>query len=266
MTCRYETVTDARPGAPWLALVHGLTQDRRVFSAQVAAFKASHRLLLIDLPGHGLSAAVPGPYGHADLAAHVADALKQSGIGRCHYWATHTGTAVGLLIAAAAPDLFHSMVLEAAVLPGHAMPSVDLAIQRIREVARRDGVPAARQRWCEEGAWFAVMRERADECRAEAHWSIIRDFSGEPWLHEGASTPVEPVDDRLPGIDLPVLLYNGERDLPDFLAAAAFLEARLPNVRRAFIPGAGAFPGWEFPALVNPLVAQFLEATASRQA
>jgi pimeloyl-ACP methyl ester carboxylesterase len=268
MTARFETITEAGveagAGAPWLAMVHGMTQDRRIFSAQVTAFKARYRLLLVDLPGHGLSAAVPGPYGHADLAAHVGEAIRQAKVGRCHYWATHTGTSIGLLLAAREPDLFRSMVLEGAVLPGHAMPSVDTAIQRIREVARRDGVAAARERWWHDGAWFAAMREHPEACRAEAHRAMLRDFSGEPWLHEGGGTPVEPVDDLLPAIAIPVLLYNGERDLPDFLEAAAFLEARLPDARRESIPGAGGFPAWEAPELVNPLVGAFLEAAHRR--
>ncbi len=36
VAARYETVSDAGPDGPWLTLVHGMSQDRRVFSAQVA--------------------------------------------------------------------------------------------------------------------------------------------------------------------------------------------------------------------------------------
>jgi 3-oxoadipate enol-lactonase len=266
MAARYEAVVEAGERAPWLVMVHGMTQNRRIFSAQVEAFKASYRILLVDLPGHGLSADLPGPYGHVELAAAVGAALDEAGVGRCHYWATHTGTSLGLLLAAERPSRFRSMVLEGAVLPGHAMPSVDAAIQRIRAVARRDGMAAACERWCAAGAWFDVMRQRPDECRAEAHWAMIAEFSGAPWLDDGEAAPVRPVDDRLPCIDCPVLLYNGEHELADFLEAAAFVAARLPNATQATIAEAGGFPGWEFPQRVNRLVGAFLAGPAASRA
>ncbi len=258
MTARFETVLEAGDEAPWLVMVHGMTQDRRVFSAQVAAFKARYRILLVDLPGHGLSADIPGPFGHTEMASHVADALDEADVGRCHYWATHTGTSLGLLIAAERPTRFRTMILEGAVLPGHSMASVDAALQRVRDIARDEGLPEARRHWCAEGAWFDVMRQRPEECRTEAHWAIVAEFSGAPWLCEDEAAPVRPVDHRFSFIDVPVLLYNGEHDLPDFLDAAEFLEARLPRARRATIPEAGGFPAWEFPDRVNPLVAEFL--------
>ncbi len=59
-------------------------------------------------------------------------------------------------------------------------------------------------------------------------------------------------------IGVPVLLYNGEHDLPDFVAAADLLEALLPDATRETIPEAGGFPAWEFPDRVNRLVSDFL--------
>lgn len=265
MTARFEKVTEAPDEAPWLVMVHGMTQDRRVFTAQVAAFKANFRILLVDLPGHGLSVDIGGPYGHAELAGHVAEALEEAEVGRCHYWATHTGTSLGLLLAAERPSRFRSMILEGAVLPGHVMESVDTALRRIREVARRDGIAEARKHWCDAGAWFDVMRRRPDECRAHEHWAIVAEFSGAPWLYEGEAAPVHPIDDRLRLIDMPVLLYNGEHELADFLEAATFLEARLPNAKRVIVPEAGGFPAWEFPERVNRLAAEFLAGTVAPQ-
>ena len=52
----------------------------------------------------------------------------------------------------------------------------------------------------------------------------------------------------------PTLLINGAEDLPDFLETAALLERAMPNVRRYLIPGAGAFPAWEAPQAVKPVV------------
>jgi len=253
-----ETISDAGDGAPWLVMVHGMSQDRRVFSAQVEAFRRRCRILLVDLPGHGLSADIPGPFGHAELAGHVAAALAAAGIDACHYWGTHTGTAIALLLALEAPARFRSLVLEGAVLPGQAMPSVDAALQQARTLARTAGVAEARWRWFDEADWFQVMREDPGPCRAAAHRAIVEDFSGAPWLYDGPAASVPSIEGRLAELDLPVLLYNGARDLPDFIATAGRLAARLPRARWVRIPDAGGFPAWERPDRVNREVAEFL--------
>jgi len=258
MPARYEFIGDAGNDAPWLVMVHGMSQDRRVFTVQTKAFRSTYRILLIDLPGHGLSTEIPGPFGHHEMADHVRGAIAQAGVTRCHYWATHTGTSLGLLMATAEASLFESLIFEGAVLPGHSMPSVDREFQRARETAQARGIASARKQWFDEAAWFDVMRETPEHCRAAAHWSIVAEFSGAPWLFTGPAQPVSPIDDYLAALDLPVLLYNGEHDLGDFIEAADFLEARLPRVERINIPDAGGFPAWEYPDRVNRTVEGFL--------
>lgn len=260
MSANYQAITEAGHEAPWLVMVHGASHDHRAFSAQVAAFRARCRIALIDLPGHGLSAGIAGPFGHAELARHVRGALEDAGIACCHYWASHTGSALGLLLAAAEPQRFRSLILEGAVLPGPATPYVEAALQRARASAQGAGIEAARRQWFDTGDWFEVIRARPNECRAAEHWQMIADFPGAPWLAPGTPAPVAALgDDALAGLTMPVLIYNGEHDLPDFAAAARFLEARLPNARREAIAEAGGFPAWEFPERVNALVGAFLD-------
>jgi 3-oxoadipate enol-lactonase len=258
MAANYKTISEAGDEAPWLVLVHGMSQDHRVFSTQIDAFKDRYRLLLIDLPGHGLSTEIPGPFGHSELADQILGALHNAGVTQCHYWATHTGTALGLLLAATDRARFNTMTFEGVVLPGHVMPSVDAEFQRTRDIAQNKSIDTARKHWFEKARWFDVMRARPTECRSTEHWEIVSSFSGAPWLYEGSAQAVAPIDERLATLDLPILLYNGEHDLVDFVDAAKFLESRLPNVRRTTIPEAGGFPAWEFPSRVNDIVAEFL--------
>jgi pimeloyl-ACP methyl ester carboxylesterase len=260
MTANYKTVLGAGADAPWLVMVHGMSQDHRVFSAQVKTFEDRYRILLIDLPGHGLSADVPGPFGHIELASHVAGAMENAGVSGCHYWATHTGTSLALLLASENPERFRSLIFEGAVLPGRALPCVEAGLRRARETAQAEGVAEACRQWFDESAWFEVMRRRPEECRADEHRAIISEFSGAPWLYKGRAKTVTPIDERLAANDVPVLLYNGEHDLQDFVDAADRLERLLPRVQRAIIPDAGGFPAWEFPERVNRLVAGFLSS------
>lgn len=260
---RFEKVTRAAPDAPWITMVHGVSQDRRVFSAQVDAFGGDYRLLLIDLPGHGLSSEMTGPYGIAEFAASIEAAMAEAGVSRSHFWGTHIGAGAGLLLACRAPGLFQSLVLEGPVFPGRPLPAVSETLARIARTAREEGMAAARERWWEEGGWFAVMRARPGECRAAEQRAIIADFAGGPWLDAGLTTrPLPPIDDALASLEIPALIMNGEKDLPDFIHVADQLEALLPKCRRSVIKEAGGFPLWEFPDPVNEAVRSFLKGGA----
>lgn len=256
----YGKIESAGPDRPWLVMVHGASQHSGVFSAQVEAFRTSHRLLLIDLPGHGRSASVAGPYGLLEYAEGVLAALDRAGVGEMHFWGTHTGAGVGLLLATGSQRRrFSSLILDGAVLPGVDLPSVSEAINRAKATARASGVEAARREWFDRSAWFDVMRANPVQCRCAEHLRMVSGFAGGPWLDPSAPRPLASIEDRLRDIGSPVLLVNGEHDLDDFLMVAERLEKNLPNVRRHVIPDAGGFPLWEYPDRVNAGVKEFLD-------
>jgi len=253
------TVTDAGETAPWLTLIHGMVGDHRVFDKQVEAFKDRYRLLLVDLPGHGFAAEVTGPFGHLEMMAHVRRVLDQAEVRSSHVWATHTGTSVAILLAIREPKRFKSLILEGAVLAGHPMPYISQTLAAASALARSAGVRAAVEDIFSTAGWFDVIRAHPVECRAEAHWRILDNFSGAPWLFEGASEPVHITDDELKGIQIPTLIYNGELDLDDFIDVADRIERLMPQAVREIIPGGGGFPAWEFPDETNAIVRRFLD-------
>lgn len=254
----YEIVNNHAGSGEWLTLLHGYSQHGGLFSAQIEYFRAHYRLLLIDLPGHGKSLSMAGPYGQAEYTQAVVAALDAAGVQRTHLWGTHTGSAISLLIARCQPDRVMSLVLEGAVLPGMTMSYVAQAVARAKSSAQEHGVEAARAEWFNECQWFDVIRNKPLACRAEAHWQLLQDFAGKPWLDTLIPATVSGLVEQLLQIQQPVLLMNGELDLPEFLEHASILESQLPHVQRVMIAGAGGFPLWEFPGLVNPLVRQFL--------
>ncbi|MGI9381850.1 MAG: alpha/beta fold hydrolase [Methyloligellaceae bacterium] len=254
-----ETVAETGPDAPWITMVHGVSQDRRVFSAQVAEFKAGFRLLLVDLPGHGLSSDLSGPYGLQEFAASIQAAVSDAGVEKSHFWGTHIGAGAGLLLACREPGLFRSLVLEGPIFPGRALPAVSELLARIAATAREEGIDAARHLWWEEGGWFAVMRAHPDTCRAAGQRAMIAEFQGQPWLDAGLVSAFAPIDDALAGLQVPTLIMNGEHDLSEFKGIAHELTALLPRCRRTVIAEAGGFPLWEFPDRVNAEVRRFFD-------
>lgn len=249
---------DIEGAGPWLTLLHGFSQSRQVWSAQRPMFARRYRLLLVDLRGHGESEAPEGGYGPVEYATDLLALLDSLDIRATHLWGTHTGASIGLYLAALHPDRVASLVLDGAVIPGVRIDAVERQMQRAKEIAARDGLVAARTMWFEEGEFFAGIRRYPERRRAGEHRQIIAGFSGTPWLATDPPLPVPDVAGRLSSIRQPTLLINGADDLPEFLDTAARLERELPHSRRYLIPGAGAFPLWEEPEAVNPVVTQFL--------
>lgn len=254
-----ELLPDSDSMAPWLVMVHGFSHNHGYFGQQVAAFQADYRLLLVDFRGHGGSLAVAGPFGIEEYADDVQSALDAAKIDTAYYWGTHTGAAVGLVLALRQPERWRALILESAVLPGFAMPRVDELLARARAIAQTKGIAAARQDWFEHADWFNTIRANPAVCRADDHRQLVEAFQGEPWISPLTPRPVTPVVDCLDALAMPVLLYNGVDDLPDFHAMAAALADQLAQVERHTITNAGGFAGWEQPAAVNDLVASYLQ-------
>lgn len=249
---------DARFDAPWLVMVHGMSQDHRIFDAQVAAFRPRYRILLIDLPGHGLAADIDGPYGHMEFASHVHAAMRNHITSGAHYWGTHTGTATALLIASLDPKIFKSLILEGPVMPGRNVPVVVSEIERVRKIARSEGATTAVEAWWSEACWFDYIKANPVDCRADQHLAIVSDFSARPWTDEKTSARVDDVSPFLATLAIPTLIYNGDADHPDFLAEAERLTRLLPQAQRWVTPNAGGFPAWERPDSVNAHIGKFL--------
>jgi pimeloyl-ACP methyl ester carboxylesterase len=244
---------------PWIVMVHGFTQNCNYFSAQVPDFQKHFRILLIDLRGHGRSVHVTGPYGIEEYADDILQVLENIRVENAHYWGTHTGSAIGLVLALRQPERFASLVLEGASLPGFPMPRVGELIDRARAIAQSQGLQAARKDWFAHADWFDYIRAHSQACRAKEHEAMISAFAGDPWLSRLTPRQVTPAADCLASIHQPTLIYNGRYDLEDFKNAAAKLETDLPHAQQEVIPEAGGFPGWENPQAVNRLVRSFLD-------
>lgn len=149
----YDVIGNGADGAEWITLLHGATQHRGLFDRQLDHFRDRYRLLAIDLPGHGKSSQLGGPYGQVEYARAVTAALDAAGVQRTHLWGTHTGAAVSLLIASSEPERVASLVLEGAVLPGMPMPYTSQVIARARSTAQEHGVAAAIVKWFNRCAW-----------------------------------------------------------------------------------------------------------------
>lgn len=257
----YRIIENTNSDAPWIAMVHGVSQNQRLFDRQITAFLPTHQIILIDLPGHGSASDIDGPYGVTEFSKHLEKCFARVKIGPCHFWGTHFGASAGLILACKNPSIFKSLILEGPIYPGQAIPAVAKFIARISETARAQGIEAARKLWWDEGPWFDVMRANPEICRAAEQLDMINEFEGQPWMDSGLITrPLPPIDAQLKALTVPTLIMNGEHDMSEFIDVAEALIKQMPNAIRATIVGGGGFPLWEYPDLVNHTVGNFLKS------
>jgi pimeloyl-ACP methyl ester carboxylesterase len=103
---------DAGAGEPALVPIPGWCGDRTVFDPLLPTLAARRRVLSVDLPDHGGSAAVEGDFGYGEVVDSVVATLDAAGIQRFVPVAlSHAGWAAGELRRRLGPERVPGLVL-----------------------------------------------------------------------------------------------------------------------------------------------------------
>jgi pimeloyl-ACP methyl ester carboxylesterase len=120
--------------APVLVCLHGLTRNGRDFEELAPHLARTHRVLVPDVRGRGLSARDPNPANY-QIPTYVGDLLelfKGLGAARVAVVGTSMGGLIGMVLAASVPRLVSHLVLN------DVGPEVDpVGLERIRNYAGR---------------------------------------------------------------------------------------------------------------------------------
>lgn len=106
-----------RADAPVMLCVHGLGGSAAGWGAFAQAVGSSHRVLAVDLPGHGRSPAAGRSVAVRDAAVVVEGLVAALGLGPVVLVGHSMGAAISVLVAAAAPDAVDRLVLLSPPLP-----------------------------------------------------------------------------------------------------------------------------------------------------
>ncbi len=102
---------DRGAGKPAFVFVHGWTCDRSCFAPQAEHFARRHRVVSVDLRGHGESDKPQGPYPIAAYAEDLAYLIGQLGLGKVVAVGHSMGGITVLQLAAAHPDCVAAIVM-----------------------------------------------------------------------------------------------------------------------------------------------------------
>jgi pimeloyl-ACP methyl ester carboxylesterase len=251
---------------PPVVLLHGIGRTLDDFAAVQELLARHHRVISVDLPGHGGSAPLDPPHTLPALAAAVAETLDAAGItGPAHLVGNSLGGAVAMRLATDAPARAASLVLVNSAGFGREV-TVALRLLALRPlgrlllrphpaIARRteraifhDPAYATQERVA---AALAVARQphaarvMVELVRSLGTWRGVRPR----WREELLA--------RVAALDLPTLVVWGDRDLILPASHLANARARLPKAHCHLFPDTGHMPQIERAAAFHALVTDF---------
>jgi N-formylmaleamate deformylase len=227
---------------PPLVLAHGVTDDGLCWAPLAAALAPDYDVIMMDARGHGRSDAPESGYGPAEQGTDLAGAIAALGLRQPIVLGHSMGAITTLTLAALYPDLPRAILLEDP--PPWWVPDASPAA-------------ASSERQAQMRAWVAGLKRQsreeliAGQRALTPHWP--EDELG-AWadsklrVSDNVLTIFDPANPRqvdwaslLPRITCPALLITADPARGAILTsdAAAALQALVPHLRVAHVPGAG---------------------------
>jgi 3-oxoadipate enol-lactonase len=225
---------DGQRDAPPIVLLHAIATSSELWSAQVAPLAVRHRVIRVDLPGHGASPPLrPGASfeGYADA---VADALDAHGVGRCTLAGLSFGAMVALQLATRRPEQVERLVLACCAVR---TPPPVAAMWR----ERADAVAASGMAGQVAGTldrWFTPAFAAASPATLAWVGGLIRGTSGDGFT--AAAAIISELDQvaLLGQVPVPCLVVAGEHDQAAAPGMMQGFASALPNSRFVTLPAA----------------------------
>jgi pimeloyl-ACP methyl ester carboxylesterase len=230
-------------GSPLVLLHGGLLTIELNFASLIPALAGRHRVIGIELQGHGRTADIDRPITPAALASDVVGALDALGVDRAHVFGHSMGAAVALELAVEHPGRVRSIVAASASVRPDGMHE-DLTDPARMATSTRLPTPQD----------FADFKEAYE--RLSPHPEQFEAFLGR--LSASNADLRGWSDEQLAGITAPTLLIVGDRDFTTVEHAALMLEL-IPGAQLAVLPGTTHMQVTRRGDLLLPMLARFLD-------
>lgn len=256
---------DGPRDAPALVLIHGLGGSTRWWDQVVPTLAQTHRVIRLDLLGHGESAKPSGDgYSIPDQARRIGETLDQLGVRHAVVVGHSTGGSVATALAELHPDLVTALALidsgprlDAFISDGFVgnllfVPVIGQLLWRLRtDSILRKGLDTAFSR-----PGYQIPRQLVDDVRATTYHALTATSQASDTYLEQS-----PLPDRLARLGKPLLVIFGQDDRRWHSSSAAHYRT-VPGVRIELLPAVGHSPMLETPPRTAALLLNF--ATSSR--
>lgn len=249
---------EAGSGAPVL-LLHGVGLCAAAWGPQIAALSGKHRVIALNMPGHGGSALLPGTPGLQDFVGWAADAIGALQAGPVAV----AGHSMGAMIAAGLAIDHPTLVSRVALLNGVFLRSETArAAVAARAEAIANGavdIDAPLSRWFDEQPAERVCRDQVarwlHEVNPAGYAAAYRAFAGGDRVYSS----------QFGLISCPLLALTGEGDANSTPEMAREMAAAVQNGRAVVIGGHRHMVNLTAPEAVNAALADWLDAPAKAQ-
>ncbi|WP_234794643.1 alpha/beta fold hydrolase [Xaviernesmea oryzae] len=240
-------------GAP-LVLIHGVGMRLEAWGPQIAAFKDRCRVIAVDMPGHGESAALAEGSGIADFVAWLGRFLDEMKLERVSL----AGHSMGAMISGGAVARFPERIARVALLNGvHRRPEAAKAAVLARAAAiRATGVDkdGPLKRWFGEDA--ASLQARA----LTRGWLEAVDPEGYAVAYTAFAGGDAVYAETWPTVTCPALFLTGSGDPNSTPEMAQAMAAMAPKGWARIIEGHRHMVNLTAPEAVNGFLAEWLVA------
>lgn len=212
-----------------LLLIHGVGLNAEAWAPQITAFAATHRVIALDMAGHGESRALPEGATLDDYVAQARRLLDDLGIAAANVAGHSMGGLVAIGLALSHPQRVKRLAVLNSVY--ERSPEARAAVEaRAASLAPGLSFEATLDRWfeAEEEALRARAKGWLEQTDPAAYATAYRIFAASDRAFSG----------RLSGVLCPALFATGERDPNSAPAMAEAMADQAPRGRSAIIPGA----------------------------
>ena len=239
---------DQGAGKPAFVFVHGWTCDRSFFTLQAEYFARRHRVVSVDLRGHGESDKPEDPYPISDYADDIADIIGQLEISKVLAVGHGMGGSIVLQLAASFPDHVAAIVMmdpAAFMFPSEVRAGIESIVKAIEDgnqEPRRNLIktqlflPTSDRKLV--GDVMAVMLAAPNHVAASALRGVLQ-FDGKAIAEQC----------KIPALHLASMDPNNPPHL---------MSQWLPSVVNGLVVGAGVFIQLEVPDQVNAMIEGFM--------
>lgn len=242
---------EGSPVAPVLVLLHGSNSSLHTWEPWARMLSTTLRVVSLDLPGHGLTGAVPGDDYSADgMAAFVEAFRKKLGLEHFFLAGNSMGGNVSFRYTLAHPGVVDKLVLVDSggvnhLLPPQKQPEVPFGMRLIRTpvLNRVAGVITPRSLVEKSVRAVFVDQDLVTNEMIDRYYELLRYPGNRRATRLRAAAPVDlSAVDRLGEIRAPTLILWGGADKLVPVEAAEIFHARIPGSRVVVYPDVGHIP------------------------
>jgi 3-oxoadipate enol-lactonase len=227
-----------------------------MWDPQIAALKASYRILAYDTRGHGASEAPQGAYTLEMLAEDLKALLDALGVKDPHYCGLSMGGMIGQTFALKYPGVFRTLIL-ADTTSGFPAPAGPLWLERIR-IAEDKGMQPLVQPTLER--WFTASFRQSHPEPVAGIAKLIASTPVAGYVGCCHAIPKINLTARLKEIQTPILVICGDQDPGTPPAMSEAIRDNAPGSKLVMIPQAAHLSNLENPAAFTRAMQEFLAA------